>query len=63
MAANIASSGLARNSPATSATTTRNRITFDSPELTEDMEIVGQPAVDLHFTSDKPVAHVAVRLQ
>lgn len=37
-------------------------ITFDSPELTEDMEIVGQPSLELHFTSDKPVAHVAVRL-
>jgi predicted acyl esterase len=37
-------------------------ITFESPELTEDMEIVGQPSIDLHFTSDKPVAHVAVRL-
>ncbi|NMD08015.1 MAG: CocE/NonD family hydrolase, partial [Phyllobacteriaceae bacterium] len=37
-------------------------ITFDSPELTEDLELVGQPMLDLHFTSDKPVAHVAVRL-
>ncbi len=37
-------------------------ITFDSPELTEDLEIVGQPVIDLSFSSDKPVAHVAVRL-
>lgn len=37
-------------------------ITFDSPELKEDMDIVGQPAVEIDFSVDKPVAHVAVRL-
>jgi uncharacterized protein len=37
-------------------------IVFDSPTLTEDMDIVGQPSVELSFTVDKPVAHVAVRL-
>jgi uncharacterized protein len=37
-------------------------ITFDSPALVDDMEIVGQPVVELAFTVDKPVAHVAVRL-
>jgi putative CocE/NonD family hydrolase len=37
-------------------------LTFDTPELTQDMEIVGQPMVDLTFSVDKPVAHVAVRL-
>jgi putative CocE/NonD family hydrolase len=37
-------------------------ICFDSPILVEDMEIVGQPTIDLEFSVDKPVAHIAVRL-
>jgi uncharacterized protein len=37
-------------------------LTFDSPALVEDMEIVGQPVVELSFSVDKPVAHVAIRL-
>ncbi len=37
-------------------------ITFDSPELTEDMDVVGQPMLELSFSVDKPVAHIAVRL-
>jgi uncharacterized protein len=37
-------------------------ITFDSPVLTQDMDIVGQPVVELTFSVDKPVAHIAVRL-
>ena len=37
-------------------------LTFDSPALVTAMDIVGQPAVDLDFTVDKPVAFVAVRL-
>jgi uncharacterized protein len=37
-------------------------ITFDSPDLTDDLEIVGQPILELAFASDRPVAHVAVRL-
>jgi uncharacterized protein len=37
-------------------------ITFDSPVLTEDMDVVGQPMLDLSFSVDKPVAHVAIRL-
>jgi uncharacterized protein len=37
-------------------------LTFDSPLLVEDMEIVGQPVVELSFSVDKPVAHVAIRL-
>ena len=37
-------------------------ITFDSPALVEDIDIVGQPTIVLEFTVDKPVAHVAVRL-
>ncbi len=37
-------------------------ITFDSPTLVEDMEVVGQPVVELSFSVDKPVAHIAVRL-
>ncbi|MCB1380763.1 MAG: CocE/NonD family hydrolase [Alphaproteobacteria bacterium] len=37
-------------------------ITFDTPALITDVDIVGQPAVDLEFSVDKPVAHIAVRL-
>jgi uncharacterized protein len=37
-------------------------ITFDSPPLTSDVDIVGQPVVELSFAVDRPVAHVAIRL-
>jgi hypothetical protein len=37
-------------------------LTYDSSALTQDMDIVGAPALTLKFSSDKPVAHVAVRL-
>jgi predicted acyl esterase len=37
-------------------------LVFDSPALVTDMDIVGQPAVELDFSVDKPVALVAVRL-
>jgi uncharacterized protein len=37
-------------------------LTFDSPALVADMDIVGQPAVELDFSVDRPVASVAVRL-
>ncbi len=37
-------------------------ITFDSPVLIDDIDIVGQPTIDLEFSVDKPVAHIAVRL-
>ncbi len=37
-------------------------ITFDSPALVDDIDIVGQPTIDLEFSVDKPVAHIAVRL-
>lgn len=37
-------------------------ITFDTPALVTDVDIVGQPAVELEFSVDKPVAHVCVRL-
>jgi uncharacterized protein len=37
-------------------------ITFDSPVLTDDMDIVGQPMLELSFSVDKPVVHIAVRL-
>ena len=37
-------------------------LVFDSPALIADMDIVGQPAVELDFSVDKPVASVAVRL-
>jgi uncharacterized protein len=37
-------------------------ITFDSPVLRQDMDIVGAPQVELEFSVDKPVAHIAVRL-
>jgi putative CocE/NonD family hydrolase len=35
---------------------------FDSPVLADDLDIAGQPMLDLSFSVDKPVAHVAVRL-
>ena len=37
-------------------------LTFDTPALLTDIDIVGQPAVELDFSVDKPVASVAVRL-
>jgi putative CocE/NonD family hydrolase len=37
-------------------------LVFDSPVLITDMDIVGQPAVELDFSVDRPVASVAVRL-
>ncbi|MFN0192814.1 MAG: CocE/NonD family hydrolase [Aestuariivirga sp.] len=37
-------------------------LTFDSPALVDDMDIVGQPAIEIDFAVDKPVASVAVRL-
>ncbi len=37
-------------------------LTFDSPELVTEMDIVGAPVVELEFSADKPVAFVAVRL-
>jgi hypothetical protein len=37
-------------------------LVFDSPPLIADMDIVGQPAVELDFSVDRPVAFVAVRL-
>jgi predicted acyl esterase len=37
-------------------------LTFDSDPLREDLEILGAPAVELEFSSSKPVAMVAVRL-
>jgi uncharacterized protein len=37
-------------------------ITFDSPPLTDNLDVVGQPVVKLSFSVDKPAAHIAVRL-
>lgn len=37
-------------------------ITFETPALVTDIDIVGQPAVEIEFSVDKPVAHIAVRL-
>ena len=37
-------------------------VTFDSPPLVDDIDIVGQPTINMEFSVDKPVAHVAVRL-
>ncbi len=37
-------------------------LTFDTAPLTKDMDLVGAAVLHLKFTSDKPVAHVAVRL-
>jgi uncharacterized protein len=37
-------------------------LVFDSPVLTEDIEILGKPAVSVRLSSDQPVAKLAVRL-
>ena len=37
-------------------------ITFETPALVTDIDIVGQPAIEIEFSVDRPVAHVAVRL-
>lgn len=37
-------------------------ICFDSPVLQQDLEIAGQPMLELELEVDKPVANVAVRL-
>lgn len=37
-------------------------LTFDTPALVTDIDIVGQPAVELEFSADRPVAHICVRL-
>lgn len=35
---------------------------FDSPVLQEDLDVAGQPMLDLCFSADRAVAHIAVRL-
>ncbi|MGM0771849.1 MAG: CocE/NonD family hydrolase [Halobacteriota archaeon] len=37
-------------------------LVFDSPELGEDIEILGAPEIELELSSDKPIAMVAIRL-
>ena len=37
-------------------------LTFDSNTLKNDIEIVGAPTLTLKFSSDKPVANIAIRL-
>lgn len=37
-------------------------LTFDSPPLDQDLDVAGQPVLDLAFAVDRPVAHIAVRL-
>jgi uncharacterized protein len=37
-------------------------LTFDTPPLADDLDVVGQPMLNLEFSVNKPVAHVAVRL-
>jgi putative CocE/NonD family hydrolase len=37
-------------------------LTYTSAPLTKDKDLVGAPVLDLHFSSDQPVAQVAVRL-
>ena len=37
-------------------------LVFDSRILTDDIEILGKPSVVVHFSSDQPVAKLAVRL-
>ncbi|MBP1908288.1 CocE/NonD family hydrolase [Methanolobus bombayensis] len=37
-------------------------LVFDSPELEEDIEILGAPEIELEISSDKPIAMIAIRL-
>ena len=37
-------------------------LTFDSPPLAADLEILGAPAFRIRLSSDRPVAHLAARL-
>lgn len=37
-------------------------LVFETPVLSEPVEILGAPVLELEFASDRPVAHVAVRL-
>lgn len=37
-------------------------LTFDSAPLSNDLDVAGQPVLDLCFSVDRPVAHLAVRL-
>ena len=37
-------------------------LTFDSPVLAQDMALAGAPVLELDLSVDKPVAHIAVRL-
>ncbi len=37
-------------------------LTFETPELEEDIEILGSPLVELEVESDQPVAMIAIRL-
>ncbi len=37
-------------------------ITFESPAVSDDIDIVGQPNIELEFSVNKPVAHIALRL-
>lgn len=37
-------------------------LTFESLPLKEDLDVVGQPAIKLHFSVDKPIGNIAVRL-
>jgi uncharacterized protein len=48
--------------PGDQAKDDKGSITFDSPILTDDIDIVGQPSVLLYFSVDQPVANVAIRL-
>lgn len=53
---------LGREFPGDQAKDDTQSLTFDSPALVTDMDIVGQPAIELEFSVDRPVAFVAVRL-
>lgn len=54
--------GCAGEMPADQRIEDGGALTFDTPVLEQDLEILGVPEIALHLASDQPVAHLVVRL-
>jgi putative CocE/NonD family hydrolase len=61
-AASSASSGSGPEFPGDQRRDDAGSLTFDSAPLTKDIDLVGAAVLQLKVSADKPVAHVAVRL-
>lgn len=53
---------LGREFPGDQRSDDEGSLTFDTPVLVEDMDIAGAPTIELEYSSDRPVAFVAIRL-